>query len=103
MLGFDLSMLFFGICFAMAAIIVNKTKEQKKSTPYSGQFKHQEKTKSSGALTMSILIELILLMFGFILLSLSLSRHYNQVHNKHSQLPTRTLWIFRGEVVMLYY
>ncbi len=44
---------------------------------------------------MSILIELILLMFGFILLSLSLSRHYNKVHNKHSQLSTRTLWIFR--------
>lgn len=47
MLGFDLSMLFFGICFAMAAIIVNKTKEQKKSTSILANSNTKKKLKAA--------------------------------------------------------
>ncbi|GAA5136319.1 DUF3325 domain-containing protein [Thalassotalea piscium] len=43
---------------------------------------------------MLILIETLILFLGFLCLSLSLSRHYNQVDPK-KRLSTRNLWLYR--------
>ncbi|GHE95979.1 DUF3325 domain-containing protein [Thalassotalea profundi] len=51
---------------------------------------------------MLILIETLILFLGFLCLSLSLSRHYNQVAPK-KRLSTRNLWLYRisGYILLL--
>lgn len=44
---------------------------------------------------MMILIEILLIIIGLILLSLSLSRHYSYVTNQKKPLSKRTIWLLR--------
>ncbi|MEI6893044.1 MAG: DUF3325 domain-containing protein [Colwellia sp.] len=43
----------------------------------------------------SIILQIILLLLGFTLLSLSMSRHFSQVTNKRQRLAKSTVWLFR--------
>lgn len=51
---------------------------------------------------MLIIIETLILLLGFLCLSLSLSRHYHQVAPK-KRLSTRNLWLYRisGYILLL--
>lgn len=43
-----------------------------------------------------ILTQVLLLSLSFVLLSLSLSRHYSHVMGKRFRLPNKTKWLYKG-------
>ncbi len=44
---------------------------------------------------MIIMIEIVLQLIGFSLLSLSMSRHYSHVVNRRQRIPKITMWLLR--------